>query len=221
MEKSTSDLAAHGAHLGDLLVYTTIGFAVLSALIVAWFLARRPPLDLTTKLALLLGIFIFPILAAGSGNIAGYETTKKRKFCGGCHVMIPYTEDAGNPASTSLASLHARNRLFGGENCYTCHADYGMFGTVTTKINGLRHAWHYYTHYKDVPAEDAFGVIDLYTPYKNDTCTQCHSLRLPGFRALPDHKGAMEEIEAGTASCVGSGCHGPAHPFSKVKEVTR
>lgn len=221
MEKSTSELIAHGAHLSDLLVYTTLGFALLSALIMVWYLARRPPLDLTTKLALLLGIFIFPILAAGSGNVAGFETTKKREFCGGCHVMIPYTRDAANPKSTSLAAIHARNRNFGSKNCYVCHADYGMFGALTTKLNGLRHAYHYYTHFKGVPAEDAFGEIELYTPYRNDTCNQCHSMTLPGFRELPDHKGAMEEIEAGTASCVGSGCHGPAHPFSKVKEEER
>ena len=67
-----------------------------------------------------------------SGNIAGYEATKTRRFCGSCHVMTPYAKDSEDVASTSLAARHSRNDAFGAENCYACHADYGMFGTVTT-----------------------------------------------------------------------------------------
>ena len=171
-----------------------------------------------TKLVLLFGVFVFPVLSAGSGNVAGYEQTKERTFCGGCHVMLPYTDDADDRTSDTLAAIHGRNELFGQQNCYACHADYGMFGAVTTKMTGLVHAWHYYKTYSNVPAEEAFSRIKLYQPYPNSNCTHCHSMTLPGFLELPDHKGVTEELKAGTTSCIGSGCHGPAHPFSKLKQ---
>ena len=211
METSTSDLT-------DLLGYAAILFAILSAAIVVWYLARRPPLQLGTKLALLFGIFVFPILSAGSGNIAGYEQTKSREFCNGCHVMNPYIDDANDALSQSLAAQHGRNDVFGGMNCYECHADYGMLGPVTTKMNGMVHALHYYETFRNSPAEEAFGRIKLFKPYPNRNCTKCHSMTLPGFIELPDHKGVAEELKDATTSCVGSGCHGPAHPFSKKEE---
>ena len=69
--------------------------------------------------------------------------------------MEPWVQDASDPASTSLAARHGRNALFGDPNCYTCHADYGMYGTVHTKIGGLRHVAAYY----------ADGYLDMARPY--------------------------------------------------------
>lgn len=207
---------ANVGQVGGLLVWGTIFFSSVSMAIVVWYLLVRPPLDRATRIGLLFGIFVFPILAAMSGNIAGFEATKTRAFCGGCHVMEPYTEDASDPRSLTLASQHARNRSFGGKNCYSCHANYGMFGAVTTKMDGLIHAWVYYTELHKVPAKEAFGRIKLYRPYKNDNCMQCHSTSIPGFVEQEDHRGAIEDIRSGEISCMGEGCHGPAHPFSKV-----
>jgi cytochrome c-type protein NapC len=209
MATSTFD-GIHG-----LLTGATLFFTLASLAIVGWYLYERPSHNLTTKLFLLLGIFVFPVLAAGSGNLAGFETTKRRAFCGGCHVMVPYTEDAGDPSSRSLAAMHGRNRLFGAESCYSCHKDYSMFGTVTTKLDGLVHAYHYYGHYRSMPVERALEGLHLYRPFPNDNCTQCHSMEIPGFMELEDHAGIGSELRAREASCVGSGCHGPAHPFSK------
>ncbi|MEQ9495197.1 MAG: hypothetical protein RIT81_00030 [Deltaproteobacteria bacterium] len=204
--------------IADLLVLATIAFALIAGAIMVWYLIRQPALTAATKLALLAGIFVFPLLSAMSGNVSGYETTQKRHFCGGCHVMLPYTDDAENPNSTSLASLHARNELFGDRNCYRCHEDYAMFGAVTTKATGLVHAYHYVKSYWSMPAEDALGKMHLYNPYPNSNCMHCHSTQLPGFVELADHKGALESIREGKESCVSSGCHGPVHPFSKKEE---
>src|SRR5262245_12454171 len=134
MELSTFD---------DLLRWAALGLAALAATIIVWFLARRPPLVRTTKIALLFGIGILPIGSATLGNYNGFEESKSRDFCGGCHVMVPYTRDLTNPDGTSLASMHGRNELFGGEACYACHRNYGMFGTVTTKMAGMRHVYLY------------------------------------------------------------------------------
>ncbi|QQR89816.1 MAG: NapC/NirT family cytochrome c [Myxococcales bacterium] len=129
-----------------------IGLALVSSalatIILIWFLLRRPPLTLSTKVALFFGLGAFPILAALIGNTANFVHSKHRNFCSSCHVMLPYTQDSNNWNSTTLASRHARNAEFGDHNCYMCHQDYGMFGTVMTKMGGLRHAWEYYTEYQ-------------------------------------------------------------------------
>jgi hypothetical protein len=187
-----------------------------SAILLLWYLFRRPALTRLTKIALLFGIGILPIATATNGNVAGYHATKTTKFCASsCHVMVPYGQDSWNHESTSLASRHARNEAFGEENCYACHADYGMFGTVTTKIGGMRHVYEYLTHYHSMPLEESLVKIELRRPFRNEQCTRCHSTQNPLFNKVPDHASARDDVRAGKVSCASEGCHGFAHPFSK------
>jgi cytochrome c-type protein NapC len=152
------------------------------------------------------------------GNVQGYEATKKRSFCGSCHVMALHAADSNDPKSGSLASRHARNAVFGAENCYACHADYGMFGTIATKIGGMRHVWLYYTRYRKMPIEEAKTSIHLRAPYPNENCIQCHSTRDDLWLQKPDHKASLEDVRAGRMSCASAGCHGLAHPFFGARE---
>ena len=119
------------------------------------YLVFRPPLVRATKIWLLLGLGVFPIGAAFAGNVQGFEATKEREFCGSCHVMALHRADSDDPTSGSLASRHARNAMFGSENCYVCHANYGMFGTIVTKAGGMRHVWLYLTEYRNTTVEEA------------------------------------------------------------------
>ena len=194
---------------------TALACGAVAAAILVGYLVRRPPLSGVTKVWLLLGLGVFPIGAAASGNIQGYETTKQRTFCASCHVMSPETSDSDDAHGTSLSSRHGRNALFGAENCYVCHADYGMFGTVTTKLGGLKHVWKYYTGYMNVTAQEAKKTIRLYKPYPNDSCMQCHSTTLDLWNAVPDHKAALEAVRADRLSCASTGCHGYAHPNAR------
>ena len=129
--------------------------AGLSAVILVAYMAFRPPLVRATKLWLLLGLGVLPIGVAFAGNYQGFEASKQRKFCGGCHVMALHEADVADDRSSTLAARHSRNALFGRESCYVCHADYGMFGTVVTKAGGLRHVWLYVTNYRKMPIEEA------------------------------------------------------------------
>jgi cytochrome c-type protein NapC len=190
--------------------------AALSALLLVWFLVRRPRLDRVTKVVLLFAIGVFPIGTAGTGNVAGYHATKETQFCGSCHVMTPYANDSTNLESTSLAARHARNDAFGHENCYACHADYGMFGTVTTKIGGMRHVYEYLLHYHDYPEEQFQVEVEIRQPFQNAACIRCHSTQNPLFNAIGDHVSTRDDIRSGKTSCASDGCHGPAHPFSKA-----
>jgi nitrate/TMAO reductase-like tetraheme cytochrome c subunit len=195
-------------------------FALAAAAILLWFLIRRPRTrSFRVQLVLLFGFGVLPIGAAGMGNVASFEHSSHRAFCGSCHVMRPYTDDSDDPRSTTLASRHARNDLFGDGNCYQCHQDYGMFSTVATKLGGLRHVWAYYTEWNEVPADEALETIRLYRPYANAACTRCHSTETPLWRAVDEHVGMRREIASGDVMCASAGCHGPAHPGRERREL--
>jgi nitrate/TMAO reductase-like tetraheme cytochrome c subunit len=199
----------------DPLAMIALGAAAASALTLVWYLVRRPPLTRATRIALLLGIGVLPLITAGSGNLHGYQATKSRRFCGSCHVMSPYQLDSDDPHSTTLAARHARNPELGDDNCYYCHADYGMFGTVTTKIGGMRHVYENLTHYRGMSLAEAREKIRLRGRFHNETCMQCHSTTVPDWLEIDGHRSALDEIRTGQTSCTSAGCHGPAHPFSK------
>ena len=101
------------------LAIIALGLALLSAIIQVAYLILRPPLVRVTKLWLLVGLGILPIGAAFAGNVQGFEATKERAFCGSCHLMSFTSKIRTTSASLSLASRHARNAMFGSENCYT------------------------------------------------------------------------------------------------------
>jgi len=202
--------------ISDPFAAIALTFACASAAILIWFLVTKPRFGRGTKLMLLLGLGAFPIATAATGNVRGYYASKERQFCGSCHVMKPWTEDSEDPGSTTLAARHARNPMFGEHNCYTCHADYGMFGTVTTKLGGMRHVYEYvFGGYRKLTVEEAVHAIHIKQPFPNSNCMQCHSTQATDWAEQADHARMLDEIRGGKVSCASEGCHGPAHPFSK------
>jgi cytochrome c-type protein NapC len=136
--------------------------------------------------------------------------------------MSLHRQDSDDPASQSLAARHARNPMFGSENCYVCHADYGMFGTVVTKAGGMRHVWMNLTAYRNTPLADAKETVHLREPWKmNENCMQCHSTRDELWSKVPDHKSSIDDVRAGRVSCASAGCHGLAHPFFRPASATQ
>ena len=123
-------------HELDWMGWVSVASAAGAAAILIGHLVRKPALDGTAKLWLLMGLGVLPIMTAGTANIAGSKATQSRTFCGSCHVMNPRASDSESPNSTSLSAIHARNAYFGHDNCYTCHKDYGMYGYVLTKMGG-------------------------------------------------------------------------------------
>lgn len=199
--------------------WTAAGSALIAALILVMHLVRRPPLR-RSRLWLLLGLGVFPITTAGSANVAGFQATQTREFCGSCHVMDPHTKDSNmsleTNANPALAAIHARNHKFGKENCYTCHKDYGMYGYVLTKAGGMRHVWLYLTEYHDMPLEKSKHEIRVRAPVPNENCMYCHSTTAPRWLSIGDHASSLEAVRANKISCASPGCHGFAHPSTKL-----
>lgn len=191
-----------------------IACAASSAAILVVYLIRRPRLVGATKVWLLLGLGIFPVGTALAGNIVGFEETKKRTFCGSCHVMTAHTFDSDDPKSVTLSSRHGRNKLFGGENCYVCHADYGIYGTVVTKMGGMGHVWNYYLGgYHSISMDEAKRTIHIKKPYPNENCMQCHSTTTELWMKTSDHRASLDDVRSDRVSCASGGCHGLAHPY--------
>lgn len=183
-------------------------------------LLRRPRLDgkggRNVKLWLLLGLGFFPITSAGTANVAGFKATQSRRFCGSCHVMEPHARDSDDPSSHSLAAIHARNETFGHDNCYGCHKDYGMYGYVLTKAGGMRHVYLYLTEYHSMPLDQSKHDIRIRQPLPNENCTSCHTTTAPRWLSIGDHASSLEDVRSGKTSCASPGCHGYAHPVTKL-----
>ncbi|MDF3067272.1 MAG: hypothetical protein K0R38_2873 [Polyangiaceae bacterium] len=174
-------------------------------------------MDVRAKLLLLFGLGVFPALAAVSSTVAGMEATTHREFCGSCHVMGPYHENASDPQAQSLSARHSRNPFFGDRSCYVCHADYGMFGYAMTKAGGMRHVYEYWLGgYRSMTLEESKHAIHLLKPYDNHNCRQCHTTTVHDWRRIPDHQSLEAELAANRVSCASAGCHGYAHPFTKA-----
>lgn len=190
--------------------------AALAAAILMRHLFAKPALTVANKLWLLLGLGVFPTVAAVASTAVGMEATTHREFCGSCHVMSRHLENAADPGSQSLAARHSRNPFFGEHSCYVCHADYGMFGYVLTKAGGMRHVYEYYLGgYRQMSLAEAEKAIHLRKPYDNRNCRQCHTATLHDWRRVPDHASLEPELSANRVSCASAGCHGYAHPFTK------
>ena len=100
--------------------------------------------------------------------------------------------------------------------CYTCHANYAMFGGFRAKLNGLHHV--YVQYFGTVPAPDQ---IKLYETYNNRECLHCH-LGARSFEEGAVHNADPETfaaIKANRLSCVSSGCHEMVHNVQGLNKV--
>lgn len=193
--------------------------AALASLLLLHHLIFRPKVTPRVRMRLLFGLGVLPAAAAALSTAEGMHRTTERTFCGSCHVMTEHLKDVENPESTSLAARHGRNHMNGPTNCYVCHADYGMLGYPLTKLNGMKHVYHYYIgHYGKMPIEQALKEIRVAKPFPNSNCMQCHSGKLDSFKHVREHTALEEDLLSNKVACASAGCHGYSHPFNKQQE---
>ena len=167
---------------------------------------------------------VFPLLILFFGSFATLEGSKRTGFCHSCHsAMDLYVDDMWDKESTTLAAVHYNKRLIQTEECYSCHSDYGVWGTAEAKARGLVHLYYWFTNAATARGEEQ---ITLYGSYQNSLCLHCHagsqSFLASGRQVHRKFADALLEKKAdGTPvmSCVT--CHGPAHPKLSDKKNTQ
>lgn len=177
-------------------------FALLNLvlLVVIWTQLRRGRVSTVSKALLFGAILVLPVIVVFLATANGMRESMTVEACGACHVMDGHVKDLQNPASDSLAAVHFKNRYIQENHCYTCHSDYGMYGSVSAKLDGLGHVWHNMTGHYPKP-------IKIAHPYSNLRCLSCHG-ESQAFLAKHE-KEEIPKLIAGTDSCLD--CHGPAH----------
>lgn len=197
-------------------VATMLALAVLALVLVGSFLQRGRRVSATGTTMLFMGLTILPIFMMLFGAFATVEQAKSVEFCHSCHTaMNPYVHDMLDRDSTTLAAIHSTERYIPRDPCYTCHADYGVWGEAEAKFRGFAHLYHWL-----LASPTAMGVeqIETYQPYDNGPCLECHA---GGKSFLESGQGVHvtisdnllnvdEESGAPDTSCLV--CHGPAHP---------
>lgn len=176
------------------------GLLNLALLFVVLRMVRRRGVTSASKAMLLGTLVVIPVFVVFLATTHGMQASMKVDACGECHAMAGHVADLRNPKSDSLAAMHYKNRNIQENQCYTCHSDYGMFGSVSAKLTGLGHVYYNVTGNYEKP-------IKIRNPYPNVRCLSCHS-GAQNFLATHD-KEQIDTLMTGKDSCLD--CHGPAH----------
>lgn len=162
-------------------------------------------------------LFLLPILCFGIGVSREMERSKSTAFCLSCHTMEPYGKSLYVDDPSYLPAAHFQNHRVPAEQaCYTCHANYAMFGTLKVKLHGLRHVYIYYLSTPPAPEN-----IKLYEPFNNRECLHCH-LGARSFEEGVVHTAdpaTLPAIKSNRLSCMSSGCHETVHNIAHLKEL--
>jgi cytochrome c nitrite reductase small subunit len=183
----------------------------LALLAFAWRSLQRSGVTASARGGLFVAVALVPFMVAFLSFTHGLEQSTTVSACGSCHVMTPFVADLRNVKSDTLAATHFKNRYILDHQCYTCHSDYGLAGTLRAKFEGLGHVWRYSTGTYDLP-------IKIASPYPNVRCLGCHGASQKFLGAAGHPKDEIPNLMAGTTSCLD--CHGPAHP-AQQKAVLR
>ena len=205
--------------LTDSSTLATAVLLFLAAEVGLYVILQAPNLALqrTGKFVLLMGIVILPVASIWVGANHYYHEASQRTFCLSCHEMKPFGQSLLIDDPSAIPAAHFQNHMVPPkEACFTCHTNYGLFGTVRAKLTGMRHVWiHFFG--KIPPPKD----IKLYSPYPNANCLHCHKgMRL--FESQPAHHTKdvpYEKIISGKQSCVASGCHDFIHQVGDLKDL--
>ena len=190
-----------------------IAFVLLTVVLLAlaWRRLRGAGLPPGRKELMILPLVVLPLAIVFLGYSYGIERSKDVEFCGSCHVMEPYLADLQNPESDTLAATHYKNRYIQEHHCYTCHSDYGMFGTLQAKMAGVGHVARHLTGAYSLPLKIAH-------PYPNQRCLACHGESQKFQKSEGHPKEDLPKLLSGETSCID--CHGPPHP-TMTKEASR
>jgi cytochrome c-type protein NapC len=192
--------AARGLVIGILICQ--IGLSIVLA---AVFLIR-PSLTSVAgwKIVAFIGLCVLPALCIVGGMNTHVQRSEQTKFCISCHVMIPYGQSLYVDDPSHIPAQHFQNhRVPPDMACYSCHADYSIYGPLKDKVQGLKRIYMQYVSTPPNPITIAGG-------FKNAQCLHCH-LGARGFEQNPVHAAMIDSLKSNQTSCLTSGCHDTAH----------
>ena len=196
---------------------TLLSLILFSAVLIA-VLVARPGLTSSRggKIFAFFLLFLLPLVCLGMGTSYHIERSKETTFCLSCHEMEPYGKSLLVDDPAHIPAAHFQNhRVPADVACYTCHANYAMFGGLRAKMHGLKHV---YIHYLRTPP--APGAIKLYDPYNNRECLHCH-LGARSFEEGAVHTAdpdLLPAVKANKLSCISSGCHDVVHGIATLEQ---
>ena len=181
----------------------------LVVLFLAWRGLRRSGSARPVLGLLFVGLVLLPVVVIFFGYTQGLAGMETVRACGGCHVMTSRIEDLRDPSSESLAAVHYKNRFIRDDQCYTCHSDYGLLGTISAKLDGVGHIVHFLRGDYTLP-------LKIARPYPNVRCLGCHAGSQRFLKSAGHPADVQPQLMSGEMTCVT--CHAPAHTPKEPKQ---
>ena len=184
----------------------------LSVVLAAIFLIR-PSLTRAAgwKIVAFIGLCVLPALCIVGGMNAHVQRSEQTRFCVSCHVMIPYGQSLYVDDASNIPAQHFQNhRVPVDMACYSCHADYSIYGPLKDKLQGLKRIYIQYVSTAPDPAS-----IRIPGGFQNAQCLHCH-LGARNFEENAVHAAMLDSLKSNQTSCLTSGCHDTAHDVANL-----
>lgn len=166
----------------------------------------------TGKVLAFVALFILPSLCVAGGMNEHMQRSEQTTFCISCHAMEPYGRSLYVDDPSHIPAQHFQNhRVPADRACYSCHANYTIYGPFKDKLAGLRRV---YMQYVGTPPK----VIKIAGGYSNLQCLHCHA-GARNFQENPVHQGLMDSIVSNQMSCISSGCHDTVHNVATLSHA--
>jgi cytochrome c-type protein NapC len=166
----------------------------------------------TGKALAFVALCVLPALCIAGGLSTHMQRSEQTKFCISCHAMENYGKSLWLDDPSYIPAQHFQNhRVPADMACFSCHADYTIYGPLKDKYQGVRRI---YEQYLGTPSK----TIQIRGGYKNRQCLHCHE-GARNFEANPIHMALMDSLKSNEMSCISSGCHDMVHNASEVDHL--
>jgi cytochrome c-type protein NapC len=164
------------------------------------------------KIVAFVGLCVLPALCIVGGMNVHVQRSEETRFCTSCHAMEAYGRSLYVDDPAYIPAQHFQNHRVPVERaCYTCHADYTIYGPLKDKLRGVERI---YLQYVSTPP----AQITIPGGYNNNQCLRCHG-GARDFEQNPVHQALRDSLTSNQMSCITSGCHDTVHNIAQQSHV--
>ncbi len=185
---------------------------ILSIVLASIFLIRPSTATGTgSKILAFIGLAVLPGLCIVGGMNFHMQRSEQTRFCISCHAMAPYGRSLYVDDSSHIPAQHFQNHRVPPEMaCYSCHADYTIYGPLKDKLEGVKRI---YMQYIGTPP----NPIHIRGAYNNQQCLHCHD-GARNFEENPVHASMLDSLKSNQISCLTAGCHDMIHRVAGLSQ---